>query len=250
MRRNDPKFPWRVVAISGLLFALLASAVWMVIGPPAPEAPVAAVDTVAPDAAEPAEVPGATQPPDSSPQLIDAAPAAQLDPESREALALLAGERGTRGTMELQLFLIVGGLERLIPVPRTTFAPATLDAQAQRAVQELIEWAGTETTSPVPPEASVREVWVSPGGIAYVDFDRAFYVFGGGGSLGELHTVYSVVATLAVSFPEIDAVQILIDGAPIDTLAGHVDLSRPLRPSDEWVLLEPNPGVRQDPEFD
>lgn len=239
MRRNDPKFPWRVAAISVLLFAVLAVAVWMVVGPPPTEAPVAPVD------AEPGGETTATPPPETGPQLTDTPPAAQLDPDSREALAR---ERASRGTMVLQLFLVVPGLERLIPVPRTTFAPATLDAQAQRAVQELIEWDGTETTSPVPPEAGVREVWVSPGGIAYVDFDRAFYVFSGGGSLGELHTVYSVVTTLTVSFPEIDAVQILMDGAPIDTLSGHVDLSRPLQPSDEWVLREQNPGVRQNSE--
>ncbi len=248
MRRNDPKFPWRVVAIAMLLSALLAFAAWMVVGPSASETPIAAIDAAAPATTEPTTGPGTPETPDSEPQLLDAAPATQLDSDSRAARALLARERATRGTMDLQLFLIVPGLERLIPVPRTAFAPATLDAQAQRAVEELIEWAGTETTSPVPPQAIVREVWVSPGGIAYVDFDRSFYVFGGGGSLGELHTVYSVVATLAVSFPEIDAVQILIDGAPVETLAGHIDLSRPLRPSDEWVLLERNSGLRQNSE--
>ena len=246
MSRNDSKLPWRVIAISVVLFALVGFAAWMIFGPIA--APGSTTEADAAEAPAPAASPTVATV-DPTPGALPAAePAPQIDPTSSEALAPLARQRAERGTMDLQLFLIVPGLERLIPVPRTIFAPATIDAQAQQAVEELIGWAGTETLSPLPPQAAVREVWVSPGGIAYVDFDQAFYDFSGGGSLGELHTVYSVVATLAVSFPEISAVQILIEGAAVDTLAGHVDLSRPLLPSDEWCLLEPGLAPQQDPD--
>jgi hypothetical protein len=113
-------------------------------------------------------------------------------------------------------------------VSRTVAAPPTLDGQIQRAVEELINWVGTDTISPVAPESRLRETWVSPGGIAYLDFERSFYDFSGGGSLGELHTIYGIVATLTVSFAEIAAVQFLLDGERMETLAGH-----------EWVLIEP-----------
>ena len=46
------------------------------------------------------------------------------------------------------------------------------------------------------------------------------------------------MATLTESFPEIFAVQFLLEGEQIETLAGHVDLSQPLRPSEDWVLIE------------
>jgi spore germination protein GerM len=117
-------------------------------------------------------------------------------------------------------------------------APATLDAQVRAAVQALIAWDGADTTSPVPPDARLREAWVSPAGIAYLDFYRGFYDFGGGGSLGELHAVYGVVATVTQSFPEVAAVQFLIEGEQVDERHGHVDLSQPLRPSSEWVVLD------------
>ena len=51
-----------------------------------------------------------------------------------------------------------------------------------------------------------------------------------GGSEAELLTVYSVVNSLTANFPAVKRVQILIEDRPAPTLAGHVDLTRPLRP--------------------
>lgn len=48
-----------------------------------------------------------------------------------------------------------------------------------------------------------------------------------GGSTGELMTVYSIVNSYC-SLAEIEAVQIIIEGKKIESLAGHLDLSRPL----------------------
>jgi len=64
-------------------------------------------------------------------------------------------------------------------------------------------------------------------GIAYVNFSEEFRKNHPGGSLGEILTVYSVVNSLT-EFPEIKKVQILIGGAFVETLAGHVDLTSPL----------------------
>jgi len=40
--------------------------------------------------------------------------------------------------------------------------------------------------------------------------------------------VYTIVNVLTVNLPAIQAVQILIDGKEVATLAGHVDLREPL----------------------
>ncbi len=238
MSRNEPKVPWRVISISVVLFGALFFAAWMIFGPSGSGDTGVAAGTV--------EMPSASTAPATAPApaMVDpqtpepVADPMVPDPTSPEALAALSIARAEAGTMDLRLFLIVPGLERLIPVPHTVPAPATIDAQVRRAVEELINWTGTQTVSPVAPESRVREVWVSRGGIAYIDFSRSFADFSGGGSLGELHTVYSIVATLTESFPEIFAVQFLVEGERIETLAGHVDLSRPLIPSADWVLIE------------
>ena len=59
-----------------------------------------------------------------------------------------------------------------------------------------------------------------------------------GGSLDELLTVYAIVDALTVNLPSITGVQILIDGKEVDTLAGHVDLRRPL-PANRALIRPP-----------
>ena len=44
---------------------------------------------------------------------------------------------------------------------------------------------------------------------------------------------------LAINVPEINAVQIMINGSEVDTLAGHIDLRQPLEPNMQWVI-DPN----------
>jgi hypothetical protein len=48
-------------------------------------------------------------------------------------------------------------------------------------------------------------------------------------------TIYSVVNSLSTSFPAVKRVQILVEDKPAETLAGHIDLTRPL-PPDMTVL--------------
>ncbi len=240
MSQKDSPLPWRVIGIASLLFVVLVFTGWLLFGPTGPTESQDPGDASTTDARATGE---SEEPPQTGPvgsadaRTETGGSAGTIDPTTPEGRAAMAATRADSGTMDLQLFLVVPGMERLVPVLQTVAAPSTLDAQVERAVQALIDWTGTDTISPVAPEASVREVWVSPGGIAYVDFDRAVQD-SGGGSLGELHTVYGVVATLTESFPEIVAVQFLVDGRSVETLAGHVDLSRPLVPLDEWVLIE------------
>jgi spore germination protein GerM len=68
------------------------------------------------------------------------------------------------------------------------------------------------------------------GGIAYANFTPGLTRFGGG-SATEILLVAAIVNTLT-EFPEIKAVQILIDGKKVQTLGGHLDLSDPLSRSE------------------
>ena len=49
-----------------------------------------------------------------------------------------------------------------------------------------------------------------------------------GGSLTELLTVYAIVNAVTANLPAIQRVQLLVDGKEVDTIAGHVDVRRPL----------------------
>lgn len=63
--------------------------------------------------------------------------------------------------------------------------------------------------------------------IVYVNFSNELKKNHPGGSLGEMLTVYSIVDTLT-EFSWIKKVQILINGAVVESLVGHIDLSEPL----------------------
>ena len=89
--------------------------------------------------------------------------------------------------------------------------------------------------SPFPAGTELRAVYLTPGGDAFVDPNREVTREHGGGSIDELFTVYALVNALTTNLPEVSAVQILIEGQEVDTLAGHIDLRRPLQRNMKWV---------------
>jgi germination protein M len=68
------------------------------------------------------------------------------------------------------------------------------------------------------------------GRTAFADFSSEIIKNHPGGSSGEFETVYSIVNTITLNFPEIKDVQILVEGKKEETLAGHIDISIPLAP--------------------
>ncbi|KAF1085404.1 Spore germination protein GerM [Sporotomaculum syntrophicum] len=64
-------------------------------------------------------------------------------------------------------------------------------------------------------------------GLCTVNFSRELVANHSGGSGSENTTVYSIVNTLT-QFSSIEQVQILVDGAIVESIAGHLDVSVPL----------------------
>jgi hypothetical protein len=107
---------------------------------------------------------------------------------------------------------------------------AALARQLQVVVEELLRGSQGGNIAPVATGARVLEVFVTARGVAYVDLSGEVRQSQVPGARAELLAVYSVVNSIALNFPAIRRVQILIDGQAAQTLAGHVDLSRPLLP--------------------
>jgi len=82
--------------------------------------------------------------------------------------------------------------------------------------------------SAVPPGTALRAVFVTDDGQAFVDLSREVVTAHPGGSTYERLTVYALVNALTVNLPAVHAVQLLVDGREVDTLAGHLDLRAPL----------------------
>ena len=101
------------------------------------------------------------------------------------------------------------------------------DDKYTAAMKSLL--AGTKEkaqTNVIPKKAKLRSVTVKDG-VATVDFSKELEQNFSGGSTGEEMLIGSIVNTLT-DFPEVQKVQILIEGASVETLSGHMDLSEPL----------------------
>ena len=81
-----------------------------------------------------------------------------------------------------------------------------------------------------PKNAKINSVKVEKG-TAFVDFDKNITKGFAGGSTGEELLINSIVKTLT-EFKEVQQVRFLIDGAEIETLSGHMDLSAPIKRAD------------------
>lgn len=128
---------------------------------------------------------------------------------------------------------------RLVPTEREVPLAAGAVAQARSIIEaQLSAEPPAPLMSTIPKGATLRGVFVSERNEAFVDLDPVIKTAHAGGSHQELMTVYTIVNALLTNLPNLQEVQILIGGQEADTLAGHVDLRRPLR-KNEGLILSP-----------
>jgi spore germination protein GerM len=134
-----------------------------------------------------------------------------------------------------RLFYVAEDGLHLVPVDREIeYGEGTVE-QASRIIEAQLGAAPERYRSAIPAGTKLRAVFVSTRGEAYVDLSPEMGAKHPGGSVNELLTVYTIVNVLTTNLPAITAVQILVDGREIDSLAGHVDLRRPLQENVRWV---------------
>lgn len=112
--------------------------------------------------------------------------------------------------------------KRRVPPSPTPFA------RAKASLQELIAGPTSGALRTVSAEVKIRELFIDDQGTAYIDFTEALSQTHPGGPWAEMLTLRSILLTLAANVPEITRVQILIEGREVETLAGHLDIRRPL----------------------
>jgi hypothetical protein len=113
---------------------------------------------------------------------------------------------------------------------------ASPSEQARHVLEAQLAPASRGRLSAIPAGVKVHAIYFTSKGDGYVDLSREIISGHPGGSLNEALTVYTIVSALTANVREITAVQILVDGKQIDTLAGHIDLRQPLAADPRWVL--------------
>jgi spore germination protein GerM len=133
------------------------------------------------------------------------------------------------------LFYITPAGDALVPVEQDVpYAAAPAD-QARRIVERQLAAAPAGQTSAIPAGTTLRALFLTSRGEAYVDVSKEIVTGHPGGSLHEALTIYAIVNALTVNLPDISSVQVLVDGHEVDTLVGHLDLRHPLRRGTRWV---------------
>ncbi len=117
---------------------------------------------------------------------------------------------------------------RLETEERDIYASEEVTLEAKQILVALIKGSLSGHLPALPSETRLREVYWAEAGLLVVDITGEATLRHPGGITGEVSSIYSVVNSLTYNLAAVSEVQILIDGAEADTLAGHIDLRRPL----------------------
>lgn len=122
------------------------------------------------------------------------------------------------------------GVQQEVPLAEGNVAQARALIEAQLAATPPAPLIST-----IPEGTKLRGLFVSERNEAFVDLDATVRDKHPGGSMNELFTVYTIVNTITTNLRDVQSVQLLIEGREVDTLAGHVDLRRPLRKNEALI---------------
>jgi spore germination protein GerM len=133
------------------------------------------------------------------------------------------------GSVVVTLFFSSPGGDGLVREGREVEIEEGLEESIESVVDELIRGPLGSLAPTLPTNLRVLGVQVK-GEVAQIDFGRELQDGIPEGSSAEMAAVYSIVDTVNTNFPKIKAVQFLVEGAAVDDLKGHLDLSTPLQP--------------------
>jgi spore germination protein GerM len=125
--------------------------------------------------------------------------------------------------------------EYLIGEKRRITKKPDLKEEAKEAIIELIKGPREPLTPTLPPRTKCLNLRLDEKGVAVVNFNKAFSKDHPGGSSAEIMTTYSIVNSLTLNFPKIKQIQILVEGKPIETIAGHLSLKQPISPNPSLI---------------
>ena len=123
----------------------------------------------------------------------------------------------------------------LVPVTREVPYGGTPGEQARHLIAAQLDPPPAGHLSTIPAGTKVKTVFLAPNGEAYVDLSREIVAGHMGGVVTEALTVYALVNVITANLADVSAVQILVEGAEVDSLTGHIDLRHPLPKSLDWV---------------
>lgn len=107
----------------------------------------------------------------------------------------------------------------------TVTLPLEPSERARQALRALLAiYVEKPSPHPLGSGADVKDVYLIDDTTAVIDMNAAFAERHRSGILVEQLTIVSLLETMSTALPEVTRAQILVDGKPRETLAGHADL--------------------------
>jgi len=103
--------------------------------------------------------------------------------------------------------------------------------EAEETITELIKGPKGKLIPTLPLRTELLSLTLDERGLAKVNFNKALSKDHPGGSSAEIMTLYSIVNSLTLNFPQIKRVQIFIEGEVGESIAGHLSLDQPVSPN-------------------
>ena len=132
------------------------------------------------------------------------------------------------GSRTVTLFFADKNDETLLPETRLVAAGKDFAEQVRQVMQALLEGPQGDGVSTI--SAGTRLLgafYDAETAVLYLDFSSELVAGHPGGSSAEYYTIAAIVRTVAENFPEVTAVQFLVEGLQVGTIAGHIDAYQP-----------------------
>jgi spore germination protein GerM len=155
-------------------------------------------------------------------------------PAQEPAASVTAASSNARKIRARLLYVAEDGVRLSAVEQEVVYGEGTVE-QAKRIIEAQVAQPKPPLVSAIPAGTTLKTVFVTGKGEAFVDLSGELRSNQQGGTTNEILTTYSLVHALTLNLPAITSVQILIDGKEVDTLAGHLDLRRPLEQDERWI---------------
>jgi spore germination protein GerM len=172
-------------------------------------------------------------------QRVFVEPAQHVEEAARAKLSEFALQSKQSAGQTVTLYF--PGLEegKLIPESRSlTWAEADVD-RVRQVVLALAEGSHQGLSRVLPAATSVRAVFLTSDGTAYLDLSSDALGELAPGIEAETLAIYSLVDSITMNIPAVKKVQFLIQGQEVETLDGHADLTTAYAPDPTRIKSTP-----------
>ena len=166
-------------------------------------------------------------------------PTQRAEAAARAKLSQIALQPNNGTTQTATLYFPALDEGKIVPETRSvTWAQADVD-RVRQVVLALAEGSHQGYGRVLPASTTVRAVFMTAEGTAYLDLSNDVLSDFEPGIQSETLAIYSLVNSITSNIPSVKRIQFLIQGQEVETLDGHVDLTAAFTPDPTRIKSTP-----------